>query len=168
MNDALPPTTGPPLYPPTVHGPKTALPLWRFLPTFIRNPLKAIPEPVYHEPIYLPSTMRGRMAWVTDPELVEQILLDDHEDFPKTLIEKRVFERIIGDGILTSEGMTWRWQRHAVAPLFRHGEILASVPAMADAAGLVRRIRLSAGMPNFSCSCQIMASVKGRLRARIS
>ena len=134
MNDALLPSAEPPLYPPTVRGPKTALPLWRFLPTFIRNPLKAIPEPVYHEPIYLPSTMRGRMAWVTDPALVDQILLDDHEDFPKTRIEKRVFERIIGDGILTSEGATWRWQRHAVAPLFRHGEILASVPAMAAAA----------------------------------
>lgn len=38
--------------------------------------------------------------------------------------------------------------------------------AVADSLG--GRIRLSAGMPNFSCSRQIMLSVKGRLRARIS
>lgn len=42
----------------------------------------------------------------------------------------------------------------------------ATSQTVADSLG--GRIRLSAGMPNFSCSRQIMLSVKGRLRARIS
>ncbi|MFM9941370.1 MAG: cytochrome P450 [Hyphomicrobiaceae bacterium] len=134
MNDVPPIVFGAPLYPPTIKPPKQPMPLWRFLPTFVRNPLRAIPEPVYHEPIFAPPQMRGRMAWITDPTLVEQILLEDHENFPKSPIEKRIFEKILGEGILTSEGPTWRWQRRTVAPLFRHGEVQASVPQMAAAA----------------------------------
>ncbi len=124
---------GPPLYPPSIKPPAAPLPLWRFLPTFLRNPLRAIPEAVYHEPIFSPPAFRGSIAWVTDPKLVEQILLDDHESFPKSPIEKRIFESILGDGILTSEGATWRWQRRTVAPLFRHGDLLAHVPKMSAA-----------------------------------
>ena len=124
----------PALYPPTITPPPGPLPLWRFLPTFLRNPLRALPEPAYHEPIFVPAPLKGRVAWVTDPRLVEQILLDDHESFPKSPIEKRIFEPIIGDGILTSEGQSWRWQRRTVAPLFRHADLLASVPQMAAAA----------------------------------
>lgn len=134
MNDVSPKLSGPHLYPPTVQAPAKAMPLWRFLPTFIRNPLRAIPTPVYHEPIHVPSPLGGRMAWVTDPKLVEQILLDDHESFPKSPIEKRIFGKILGDGILTAEGQAWRWQRRTAAPLFRHGDVLASVPQMAGAA----------------------------------
>ena len=135
----------PALYPPTVVPPRRSLPLWRFLPTFIRNPLRAIPEPVYHEPIFAPPALKGSMAWVTDPKLVEEILLTDHESFPKSRIEKRIFEPIIGDGILTSEGAAWRWQRRIAAPLFRHSEILSYVPAMSAAtARLIARWRQEA------------------------
>lgn len=122
-----------PLYPPTVTPPSGPMPLWRFLPTFVRNPLKAIPRAVYHEPLFVPPRRGGKMAWVTDPRLVERILLDDHESFPKSAIDKRVFEKIIGNGILTAEGAAWKWQRRTVAPLFRHGDILAGVPQMAAA-----------------------------------
>lgn len=122
------------LYPPTVTPPAGPLPVWRFLPTFIRNPIRALPEPVYHEPIFVPPRMGGRIAWVTDPALVEQILLAEHESFPKSPIEKRIFEAIIGDGIFTAEGASWRWQRRTVAPLFRHTELLSFVPEMSAAA----------------------------------
>jgi cytochrome P450 len=134
MNAALQLAEEPALYPPTVWAPPRAMPLWRFLPTFIANPLRAIPEPVYHEPLFAPHPMRGRMAWVTEPALVEHILLGDHESFPKSPIEKRIFEAIIGDGILTSEGTQWRWQRRTVAPLFRHADLLALVPEISTAA----------------------------------
>jgi len=119
--------------PPTVRPPPAPLPLWRFVPTFIVNPLKAIPEPVYHEPIVVPGMLGGRLAWVTEPALVERILLDDHQIFPKSRVERRIFEPIIGDAILTAEGANWRWQRRTVAPIFRHGELIGQVPEMAAA-----------------------------------
>ena len=121
-------------YPPRIRPPSGPLPPWRFLPLFLRNPLRTLPERVYREPIFSPPRMAGRMAWVTAPSLVERILLEEHEAFPKSPIEARLFASVLGDGILTSEGAHWRWQRRTVAPLFRHQELIASVPAMAGAA----------------------------------
>lgn len=122
------------LIPPRIDPPVAPLPRWRFLPTFVRNPLRAIPRPVYHEPIYVPAAFGGRYAWVTDPALVERVLLHDAERFSKTAVERRLFEPIIGDGVLTAEGASWRWQRRTAAPLFRHAEIVSYAPAMAAAA----------------------------------
>ena len=65
------------------------------------------------------------IVWVTDPALVERILLHEHETFPKTPLEKRVLGPTLGDGILTAEGPSWRWQRRIAAPLFRHQDLLA-------------------------------------------
>ena len=120
--------------PPTVTPPPRPLPIWRFLPTFLYNPIRAIPAPVYHEPLFAPPGLAGKLAWITDPALVERILLDDHQRFPKSPIEKRIFEPIIGDGILTAEGQSWRWQRRTVAPLFRHADLLGQVAQMSAAA----------------------------------
>lgn len=137
-------TTALPLYPPAITPPPTPLPLWRFLPTFLRNPLRAIPEPVYHQPMFVPPGMRGRVAWVTDPKLVEELLLGSHESFPKSPIEKRIFKPILGDGILVAEGQSWRWQRRTVAPLFRHADLMALVPTMSAAASrMIERWRTS-------------------------
>jgi cytochrome P450 len=137
------PKPGPaPLYPPRIRPPDGPLPIWRFLPQFLRNPLRTLPERVYHEPLYAPPSMGGRMAWVTAPDLVERILLTEHEIFPKSPIEVRIFSSVLGDGILTAEGQRWRWQRRTVAPLFRHQEIVAFVPAMArEADRLAQRWR---------------------------
>ena len=92
-------TAEPPFYPPSIEAPEAALPIWKFLPTFIRNPLRALPAPVYHEPMFVPAQFGGRFCWITDPKLVEEVLLESHESFPKSPIEKRIFEPIIGDEI---------------------------------------------------------------------
>ena len=133
MVDVALPAQAPPLYPPSIDPPPGPLPLWRFLPTFLRNPLRALPVQVYHEPMFVPP-MRGRIVWVTDPKLVEEVLLGNHETFPKSPIERRIFSPILGDGILVAEGQSWRWQRRTVAPLFRHADIMALVPEISGAA----------------------------------
>ncbi len=122
------------LYPPTVTPPPAPLPLWRFLPTFLRNPLRSLPMTVYEQPIVAPPSMGGRFAWVTEPALVERILLESHEEFPKSPIEKRIFDALLGGGILTAEGAAWRWQRRTAAPIFRHSDLLTLVPAITEAA----------------------------------
>lgn len=124
------PSTGAPFYPPTVEPAAGLLPLYRFIPRFIRNPLRSLPRAVYEEPLVVNTAAARGMAWVTAPALVERILLHEADDFPKTPLEKRVFEPILGDGILTSQGQSWRWQRRTVAPLFRHQDLVAHVPAM--------------------------------------
>jgi cytochrome P450 len=122
------------LYPPTVTPPSGPLPLRRFLLTFVRNPLSSLPLPVYEQPVFAYDNGRNLVAYVTSPELIEKVLLHESAQFPKSPIEKRVFHYTLGDGILTSEGANWRWQRRTTAPLFRPADLASLVPAMTAAA----------------------------------
>ncbi len=122
------------LYPPTVAPALQPLPLGRFLIRFVRNPLASLPQSVYERPIVLHDNGRSIVAWVTDPALVEKVLLHANAQFPKTPLEKKVFANTLGDGILTSEGASWRWQRRTAAPLFRPADLESLVPAMTAAA----------------------------------
>jgi cytochrome P450 len=122
------------LYPPTVKPSTRPLPLLPFLARFVRNPLRSLPRAVYHEPVVTYGSKRPLVAWVTDPALIERILLKDAEHFPKTRMDRRVLKPILGEGLLTAEGDSWRWQRKLASPLFRHTELLSYVPIMVDAA----------------------------------
>lgn len=121
------------LYPPTIEPPDRPLKLTHALLTYVQNPLRVVSRPVYEEPlvVFQPSPKRT-VVWVTRPDLVEQVLLSDQ--FVKTDVEKRVLGGSLGDGVLTSNGAHWRWQRRTMAPLFRHQEILTYVPDMSTAA----------------------------------
>ena len=124
------------LYPPTIVPPERPLPLLRFVYNFLQNPLLALPQQAYEQRafVYQPGKRSSTIIWVTAPELTEVILQNRNNDFVKTPLEKRVFRRTVGESVLTADGNDWRWQRRAIAPLFRHSEILGYVPAMAAAA----------------------------------
>ena len=119
------------LYPPFLAAPPEPLSLPAYFLAFVRNPLGATPAIIYRDTIF---QYRGRLTYVTDPQLVKRILLDEFNDFPKTIVERYVFTRLLGKGILTSHGAEWRWQRQAAAPLFRHAEIERYAPVMTEAA----------------------------------
>ena len=127
------------LYPPTVTPASRALPLLPFLGRFVRNPLRAIPQSVYEEPVVTYGKKRTLVAWVTDPALVENILVRNAELFLKTRLDRRVLRPIIGEGLLTAQGESWRWQRKIASPPFRHSELLTYVPAMVEAANICAR-----------------------------
>jgi cytochrome P450 len=132
------------LRPPTVIPPAGPLPLHRFLFHFVQNPLRMVPEEVYSERIVVRERLRGagKLAWIADPQLIEEVLVQNSAAICKSGMEQRVLGRSIGEGVLTSEGALWRWQRRTMAPLFRAQEIQAYVPAMAAAAaGQIARWR---------------------------
>lgn len=122
-----------PLVPPYVRPAERLRRFPLMLPIFLRNPLQCIPRAVYEQPLTLVSGPPAR-AYVCSPELVKEVLLDRREEFPKTRIQHRVLGPLLGNGILLADGEDWRSQRQAVAPLFRHAEILEYVPVMAEAA----------------------------------
>jgi len=122
------------LYPPTVPAAEKPLPIHKMLFRFVRNPLLALPRAAYEEPITALRNAGRAVVWVCDPGLVEEVLVSRAAEFEKSAVEKRVFSPSMRDGVLTSEGKLWRWQRRAMAPMFRHAEILDYIPEMADAA----------------------------------
>ncbi|MEZ5669917.1 MAG: cytochrome P450 [Alphaproteobacteria bacterium] len=118
-----------PFVPWSPEPPERPMPFLKGITTFLRNPLETIPALAYREPIVHARGVRD-VFWVCDPSLVKDVLLDRRELFPKDLLGRRVLGPIVGDGILTAEGQSWRWQRQTVAPLFRHADLLGYVPAM--------------------------------------
>ena len=128
-------TLGTKLYPPTVVGPRDPLPVWRFLGAFVRNPLRSLPQVAFEQDVVWFEPRKGALVvWVTSPALIEQVLLADAEGMQKSLVEKRVFGPSLAGSVLVADGPDWRWQRRALAPLFRPVDLQMHVPAMAAAA----------------------------------
>jgi cytochrome P450 len=124
-----------PLYPPTIVPPERPLSLWRMLPTFVRNPLRATPRQAYEDDLVVFRPTKTRIiVWLSEPAMVERVLVADADKVIKTAAEKRVLGASLADSILLAEGTDWRWQRRALAPLFRPADIQNYVPAMVTAA----------------------------------
>lgn len=120
------------LVPPHITPPAQPLGRLRFMATFVRNPLRVLPRAIYEED-FVPLGRDGMRAWVTGPDLVKAVLLDQRESFGK-LTQIRLLSPMLGKGILTSEGAHWKWQRQASAPMFRPQELAGFVPAFVRAA----------------------------------
>ena len=106
----------------------------RTLRKLVRNPMEAWPDAVYTEP-YVVSHMLGRNTmFVCDPDLVQQVLVDDADSFIKAEPMRRSLEPALGKGILTSEGARWRLHRRVSAPVFRPAHVNSFIPAMITAA----------------------------------
>ncbi len=133
----------PALYPPTITPPDQLLGVFAFLNAFVRNPLRVLPRGCYEAPITIAETPRRQLVWITDPALIETVLLEEAEGYPKAPeIEDRIFSPALGHGLLTADGQAWRRQRKAAAPAFLNSELMAAVPAMAAAAeALAKRWR---------------------------
>ncbi|GGQ18339.1 cytochrome P450 [Streptosporangium pseudovulgare] len=81
------------------------------------------------------------------PDHAKHVLADNSGNYHKGigLSEAR---RVIGDGLLTSEGELWRAQRRTIQPMFQNKRITHQDEAVAqEAAGLVARLRAHAGGP---------------------
>ena len=104
--------------------------LWRFLSAMIRDPLSAIPKAAYSQPVTSMSIMGKRVGIITDPAIIEDMLVGRVDDFPKSGIDTQVFGPVLGNGLLTANGADWKWKRQLAAPYFAATKIERYVPDM--------------------------------------
>ena len=124
----------PHLKPPGIVPPDAPLPFPASVLAVIRNPIESWCKSVYEEPIFFEQVPGQLLAYICEPGAVRAILQDTGDTFPKSNVDRRLLGPMVGEGVLTSEGEQWRWQRRTTAPLFRHSELLGYVKSMSAAA----------------------------------
>lgn len=82
---------------------------------------------VYFQFLHVP------MILLVHPEAIESVLLTHPANFFKSR-DYRALAKVLGNGLLTSEGDTWRAQRRMLQPAFRRENILSYAPVMIDCA----------------------------------
>src|SRR3954451_24754531 len=68
---------------------------------------------------------------ITDPAAIEEVLITKNKDFRKSLATRRIGV-VTGNGILVSDGETWREHRRAVQPGFHSDRIKAWAEIMTE------------------------------------
>jgi cytochrome P450 len=80
------------------------------------------------------------------PDHAKHVLTDNAGNYHKGMGLAEARRRILGDGLLTSEGELWRQQRRIISPAFRRERIAGFAGVVADAGeALVRRLDSRAG-----------------------
>lgn len=64
-----------------------------------------------------------RVYAVTHPDILRQILVEQAPKFYKPRLLKLGSRRILGPGLLTSDGALWKQQRNLIQPAFRHDQL---------------------------------------------
>ena len=67
---------------------------------------------------------------INKPEYIEHVLINNHRNYRKSHIVRRMLGPLLGDGLLISEGEFWRRQRRIAAPAFHREHIARLVGAM--------------------------------------
>lgn len=98
-----------------------------------QNVLNIIPEAATREKVMSGRTGK-RWHMVMDPPLIQRVLLERLEDYPKSTVTKSLLRPAIGESLFIAEGAHWRWQRRASAPVFSHRNVTALGPVMTAAA----------------------------------
>jgi len=105
------------------------------LRTLLRNYVEAFPRSAYEQGVTRIRTRLSDVLIVSDPNIIQEILVEKAEAFGRDPATRRSFAPVIGDtSLVLAEGADWRWQRRAVAPIFRHETLLSFVPIFATIA----------------------------------
>ena len=105
------------------------LPLVGATPLYARDPLGYLEDTARLGDIVKLHFFR-RTAWlVTDPALVEQVLVKNASSFHKDIFN-RSLKQVLGDGLLSSEGDFWKRQRRLIQPAFHREKIAGYAETM--------------------------------------
>ena len=63
---------------------------------------------------------------INDPDFIRHVLVDNNRNYTKDTYINQMFKKAVADGLLTSEGETWRRQRRLMQPAF-HQQRLATL-----------------------------------------
>ena len=119
--------------------------LLTYLKLFRRDILSAQPARLYRAWMAEFRTLFFRSYLVNDPALVNLVLVDRPQDFPKSDRIGEGLRPLLGRSVFVTNGEEWRRQRRIIDPAFEGGRIRDTFPAML-AAGAAAVARMPEGL----------------------
>ena len=119
MTNSIPPTESPlqnRRLPPT--------PVGRGIRAMVREPLQffqSITSEYGDIVCYRPAPEPAYL--INHPDYIRHVLVDNNRNYTKATSSNLLFNKVIGEGLLTSEGERWRKQRRMMQPTFHHTRI---------------------------------------------
>lgn len=119
---------------PTLPGPK-GLPVLGVSIGFMRDSLGLMRSLAreYGDLVRIP-VITGTRILVNNPDYIQQVLVMQPHKFHKSKLSKEATERLLGQGLLISEGEFWRRQRRLAQPAFHKHRINGYSSTMLDCA----------------------------------
>jgi cytochrome P450 len=87
----------------------------------------------YGDVVRIP-VLKGDRILLNHPDLIEQLLVIQQTKFYKSTISKEATQRLLGQGLLISEGDFWRRQRRLAQPAFHRARINEYAATMVEIA----------------------------------
>lgn len=109
------------------------LPLFGHIFSYARDPLRFFERASRVGPFVRVQLAGVRGVMVTEPELVEAICVTQNRQFKKDRFA-RDLQRVLGQGLLTSDGDVWRRQRRLAQPAFHRERIAGYAATMTELA----------------------------------
>jgi len=124
--------------------------LWRYLKLFREDILSAQPAKLYRAWMAEFRTPFFRSYMINDPTLINLVLKERPDDFPKSDRIGAGLRPLLGESVFLTNGETWKRQRRIIDPSFEGGRLRETFPAMwaAGEAAVVRMHGLADGQPH--------------------
>ena len=132
-------TRPPELLPPKPSPPKPGsrpdrVSFWRYIRLFRRDILSAQPARLYRAWMAEFRTPFFRSFLCNDPRLIDLVLRERPDDFPKSNRIRAGLEPLLGHSVFVTNGEDWKRQRRIIDPAFEGGRLREVFPAICDAA----------------------------------
>ncbi len=133
------------LMPPKPPSRQGRVSLWRYLKLFRKDILSAQPARLYRAWMAEFRTPFFRSYMCNQPELVDLVLKERPDDFPKSDRIREGLTPLLGNSVFVTNGETWKRQRRIIDPAFEGGRLRDTFPAMLAASeGAVMRMTAKA------------------------
>ncbi|MBA85797.1 cytochrome P450 [Thalassobius sp. S69A] len=107
--------------------------LWRYFRLFRKDILSAQPARLYRAWMAEFRTPFFRSYMCNQPALVDLVLRERPDDFPKSNRVREGLTPLLGNSVFVTNGEVWKRQRRIIDPAFEGGRLREVFPAMAQA-----------------------------------
>ncbi len=103
---------------PPITAPQSSPGSFRLARLLSTDVLASFPAAAYEQESLTQNLFGKKRILLAKPTAIRHVLLDNHTNYTRPPASRRTLRPMLGDGLIISEGESWRLQRRILAPLF--------------------------------------------------